>query len=137
MPYEGEEFPYPEPDPELNAITEAIIGAASEVHRRKGPGLDEALYSAALAIEFRMREIAFVREIDVDVEYKGEPIGKKRLDFIVSGKVVVELKAVEQLAPVHKAQLNAYLKITGLKIGLLINFNVPILKDGIKRVIRP
>ena len=137
MPYEGEDPPYYEPDPELDKITGAIIGAAIEVHRKFGPGLDEALYEAALAIEFRLQGIHFARQVVIDVFYKGEKVGDKRLDFIVEGKVIVELKAVEQLTPLHKAQVNTYLKITGLKLGLLINFNTIILKDGIKRIIRP
>ena len=137
MPYEDEDPPYVEPDPELVALTGAVIGAAIEVHRRLGPGLDEALYEAALSIEFRLREIPFAREVIVDVHYKGEKIGVKRLDFIIAGKVVVELKAVEELSSLHKAQVLTYLKITGLKLGLLINFNTIILKHGIKRIIRP
>jgi GxxExxY protein len=92
---------------------------------------------AALAIEFRHRNIPFVRQLLVDVRYLGEVIGTRRLDFIVDGRIVVELKAVDELTKLHKAQVLTYLKITGLKLGLLINFNTIILKDGIKRVIRP
>lgn len=136
MPYEDEDPPYAEPDPELNRISSAIIGAAIEVHRRLGPGLDESLYENAMSIELRLRNISFVKQIVVGVEYKGEMIGEKRLDLIIEGCIVVELKAVERLAPIHKAQLLTYLKITGKKLGLLINFNEFVLKDGIKRVIK-
>ena len=135
MPYEGENPPYVEPDPELDALAHAVIGAALEVHRRRGPGLDEGLYESALAIEFRLRDIPFERQVAIDVLYKGEFIGQKRLDFMVGGRLVVELKAVEQLTPLHKAQVLTYLKISGMKLGLLINFNTIILKDGLKRVI--
>ena len=136
MPYEGEEPPYVEPDLETDALAHAVIGAAIEVHRRLGPGLDEGLYESALAIEFRLREISFERQVGINVEYKGESIGSKRLDFVIGGKLVVELKAVEQLTALHKAQVLTYLKITKIKLGLLINLNTILLKDGIKRVIR-
>jgi len=136
MPYEGEEPPLVEPDPELNVLTERIIGAAMEVHKRLGPGLDEAMYEKALCVELTLRNLSFARQVIVSVEYKGNVIGEKRLDLIVEGKVLVELKAVDQFAPVHKAQVNTYLKITGVKLGLLINFNVPVLKEGVKRIIR-
>jgi GxxExxY protein len=139
MPYEDEDpsFGYVEPDAEVDALARAVIGAAIEVHRRYGPGLDEALYQNALCVEFRLRDIPYVKEVIIKVEYKGEIIGERRLDFIVGGKLVVELKAVEQLLPLHKAQVLTYLKITGLKLGLLINFNVEVLKHGIRRVICP
>jgi GxxExxY protein len=136
MPYENEEPPFVEPDRELDALASAVIGAAIEVHRATGPGLDEASYENALAIEFRLRGIPFARQVIVTVAYKNENIGERRLDFLVNGQLILEIKAVEQLAPIHKAQVNTYLKITGFKLGLLINFNVPILKDGIKRIVR-
>jgi GxxExxY protein len=135
MPYEGEEPPYDEPDPELDALAHQVIGAAIEVHRRYGAGLDEALYEAAMEVELRLRGVPFEPQVWVDVEYKGHVIGKRRIDLIVAGRLVVELKAVEGLTPLHKAQVKTYLKITGLTLGLLINFNVILLKDGIKRVI--
>ena len=135
MPYEGEEPPYVEPDPELDELARAIIGAAIEVHRRMGPGLDEALYHNGLCVELRLRQIPFGRQVEVPVVYKGEEIGKRKLDLLVGGRLVVELKAVEGLTPLHTAQLRTYLKITNLPLGLLINFNTCVLKDGIKRVI--
>jgi GxxExxY protein len=135
MPYEDEEPPFVEPDPELDANAHAVIGAAIEVHRQLGAGLDEVLYKNALCIELRRANIQFAKEVVVDVMYKGELVGTKRIDFIVGGRLIIELKAVEALAPLHSAQVRTYLKITKLKLGLLINFNVPILKHGIKRII--
>jgi len=142
MPYEGEEPPYVErprlePDPELDELTGAVIGAAIEVHRQLGPGLDEKLYESGMCVEFRLRKIPFARQLIVPVTYKGEVIGEKRLDLIVGNRIIVEIKAVEALTALHKAQLHTYLKIMRFKLGLLINFNCPVLKDGIKRVINP
>lgn len=142
MPYDDEEPPYVErprlePDPELDELTAAVIGAAIEVHRQLGPGLDEVTYESGLCVEFRLRSIRFSRQLIVPVLYKGEVIGEKRLDLIVDNRIVVELKAVECLTALHMAQLRTYLKIVRLRVGLLINFNCPVLKDGIKRVINP
>ena len=125
-----------EPDAELSALTHAVIGAAIEVHRILGPGLDEGLYERAMCIELGLRKIPFLKQIVVEVGYKGEVIGEKRLDLIIDGRLVVELKAIEALAAVHEAQLHTYLKITKIRLGLLINFNSTLLKDGIRRVIR-
>jgi GxxExxY protein len=136
MPYDDEEPPYVEPDPQLDAVAHAVIGAAIEVHRRLGAGLDESLYESALCVELGLRGLSFVKQPVVQVQYKGQTIGEKRLDLVVEGRLVVELKAVEELAPLHKAQVLTYLRITGLKLGLLINFNTILLKDGIKRVVR-
>jgi GxxExxY protein len=135
MPHEGEDPPYVEPDPELDALAHAVIGAAIEVHRHYGPGLDEALYEAAMDVEMKRRGIAFQSQVLIDVEYKGELIGKRRIDLIVGGRLVVELKAVEELTPLHKAQVKTYLKLMCLELGQLINFNVILLRDGIKRII--
>ena len=123
-----------EPDPELNRLTNAIIGAAIEVHTHLKPGLLESLYEEALAIEFRRRGIAFERQVVVPVYYKDELIGKHRLDFVIAGKVIVDLKTVEELARIHTAQMICYLRITKCRLGLIINFNVRALKDGIIRV---
>lgn len=136
MPYDDEELPYVEPDVELDELAKCVIGAAIEAHRRLGPGLDEILYQGALAIEMRLRGIPFAKEVIVPVFYKDELIGERRLDFLVGGRLVVELKVVEQLSALHKAQVLTYLRITGLKLGLLINFNTVLLKDGPKRIIR-
>ena len=137
MPYEDEDPPYVEPEPEVDELTSATIGAGIEVHKGLGPGLDEALYKAAMCRALRLRGIPFECEVIVDVVYKGEVIGKRRIDLIVGGKIVVELKAVEMLSPLHRAQVRTYLKITRLRVGLLMNFNTIILKDGIKRIINP
>lgn len=115
-------------------LTGQIIGAAIEVHRALGPGLLESVYQACLAREFSLRNLPFEQEEPLPVEYKGVRVDcGYRLDFIVAGKVVVELKAVDAIRPVHEAQLLTYLKLTGCRVGLLINFNVPALEDGIKR----
>jgi GxxExxY protein len=136
MPYEGEEPPYVEPDAELDELARAVIGAAIEVHRQLGPGLEESLYQGGLCVEFGLRQIPFERQVEVPVYYKAQVIGKRKLDLLVGGRLIVELKAVE-VSPLHIAQLRTYLKITNLRLGLLINFNTIILKDGIKRVINP
>jgi GxxExxY protein len=135
MPYEGEDPPYAEPDRELDELARHAIGAAIEVHRRLGPGLDESLYQGAMEVELQIRGIPFARQVDTPVEYKGVAIGRRRIDLVVGGRLIVELKSIEQISPLHKAQVLTYLRITGLKLGLLINFNTIILKDGLKRII--
>jgi GxxExxY protein len=137
MPYEDEDPPFLEPDVELNELSHQVIGAALEVHVELGPGLDEFLYREALCREMQRRDIPFQCEVWIDVQYKGEVIGRKRIDLLIGGRLIVELKAVETLGALHKAQVQTYLKIMGLKLGLLINFNSGILKDGIKRVLNP
>lgn len=120
---------------EINQITEAIIGAAIEVHRYLGPGLLESAYQACLAREMDLRGLSFEPEKLLPLEYKGVNLDcGYRLDFLVEQSVVVELKTVDALLPVHQAQLLTYLKLTGCKIGLLINFNVPVLRQGLKRM---
>ena len=119
---------------ELNRITEQVIGAAIEVHRALGPGLLESAYEECLCRELSLREIPFERQRPLPVEYKGTRLDcGYRLDLLVMGTVVVEIKAVEAIEPIHEAQLLTYLKLGGWKLGLLINFNVPVLKDGIRR----
>jgi GxxExxY protein len=115
-------------------LTDRIIGAAIEVHRALGPGLLESAYQACLAREFTLQDIAYERERALPVRYKGIQLDNGyQLDFLVEGKVVVELKAVKTLHPIHEAQLLTDLRLTGCRVGLLINFNVPVLKEGIKR----
>ncbi len=117
-----------------NEITEAVIAAAIEVHRTLGPGLLESAYLVCMRRELQLRGVPFEHEKLLPVTYKGVDLDcGYRLDLLVAGKVVVELKSVEALDPVHEAQLLTYLKLGGWKVGLLINFNVPRLKDGIKR----
>ena len=124
-----------EPTAEQDGLARQVIGAAIEVRRILGPGLLESVYEEALCIELTDRCVAFVRQPAVDLKYKGRSVGKGRLDLLVGNCVVVELKAVEVLTNVHKAQLISYLKTTGHRLGLLINFNVAVLRDGIKRVV--
>jgi GxxExxY protein len=123
----------------MNAPTEAaatqVIGAAIEVHRQLGPGFLESVYEEALAVESRLRGVPFARQLAFALDYKGHKVGEGRMDFLVEGCLVVELKAVEQLAPIHTAQAILYLKATGHRLALLLNFNVPVLKDGLKRVV--
>ncbi len=115
-------------------LTERIIGAAIEVHRTLGPGLLESIYEAALCIEFELRGIPCLRQVEVDVHYKGRVIKGQRLDILVDGAVVVELKSVTALPAVAMAQVLSYLKATDLKRGLLINFGEETLVKGIKRI---
>ena len=122
----------------LDALTERIIGCAIEVHRTLGPGLLEAIYRECLTIELTASQLGFDTDRQVPLDYKGHRIrGELKLDLLVEGCVVVELKSVERLHPVYSAQVITYLKLTGCPVGLLINFNVPLLKDGLKRLIRP
>ncbi len=119
-----------------NSITNEIIGAAIEVHRELGPGLMESIYEECLSIELTNRNISFEQQKIIPILYKQQVIQSNfRLDLLVENKVIAELKAVEYLLSVHEAQLLTYLKLTECKIGLLINFNVPVLKNGIKRMI--
>lgn len=121
---------------ELNLLTGAILGAAIEVHSICGPGLLESSYESCLCHEFSLRDIPFVRQHVIDVAYKGQNLGAGyRIDLLAFGQIVIELKAVEQLLPVHQAQLLTYLKLGPFPAGLLINFNVPRLKQGIQRML--
>ena len=118
----------------LNALTGQIIGAAIEVHRALGPGLLESAYEECLARELALRGVPFDRQWELPVSYKGVKLDcGYRLDLLVAGEVVVELKAVEKLLPIHDGQMLTYLRIGEWKVGLLINFNVPVLKQGIRR----
>jgi GxxExxY protein len=120
---------------DVNQTTEKIIGAAIEVHRHLGPGLLESAYQVCLAHEMKLRGLAYEREKPLPIEYKGLSLDcSYRLDFLVDETIIVELKTVDRLQPIHEAQLLTYLRLTGCKIGLLINFNVPVLKNGIKRM---
>lgn len=123
----------PLPD-DINDLTYAIIGAAIDVHRILGPGLLESVYEEALCIELNELGLPFERQKQVNIEYKNHDIGIARLDLLVDETVIVELKAVERLMPIHQAQAMTYLKITGKRLALLINFNVTVLKKGIKRI---
>ena len=121
----------------MNQLTGAVIGAAIEVHRVLGPGFLESVYQQAMYVELGRRGIPFQHEVVIAVNYKGQLVGQGRLDLLVNNSLVVELKAVQNLAPIHEAQVLSYLKITKHPLALLINFNVPVLKDGIRRIILP
>jgi GxxExxY protein len=125
--------PIPAEDEE---IAHQVIGAAIEVHRLLGPGFLESVYEMALLHELRLRGLKVERQKEILVPYKDIQIEGQRLDLLVAGRVIVELKAVDAIAPIHEAQLLSYLKATGLRLGLLINFNVPTLKVGLKRLVR-
>jgi len=115
-------------------LTHAIIGAAIEVHRVLGPGLLESAYEECLARELTLQGIPFERQKSLPVVYKGVKLEcGYRVDLLIDGRVVVELKAVEALAPIHDAILLTYLRLSGCKIGLLMNFHCTVLKDGIRR----
>ena len=121
--------------PEVERLAQETIGAAIEVHRALGPGYLESVYEEALVIELQTRAIPHARQFPVAISYKNHPVGQARLDLVIDSKLVCELKAVDELAPIHAAQLLSYLKATGMRLGLLINFNVPLLKDGVRRVV--
>lgn len=124
-----------EPSAELDRLAHAVIGAAIEVHRVLGPGFLESVYEEALCVELKLSGIPYERQAVVAVDYKGHAVGESRLDLLIGGALIVELKAVDALAPIHSAQLISYLKATGRPLGLLINFNVPTLKEGIRRIV--
>lgn len=118
------------------SLTKEIIGAAIEVHRELGPGLLESAYEECLCFELSTRGIAFRQQVELPVEFKTVRLNcGYRIDLLVKEKVIVELKCVEALNDLHKAQLLTYLKLSRLKIGLLLNFNVPLMKDGIVRMV--
>jgi GxxExxY protein len=123
-----------EPDPELNKLTNDVIGAAIAVHRALGPGQLESAYQRAMEIELEFRQIPFQRQVPVRLVYRGETVGEGRMDFLIDNRLIVELKAAEHIAPVHRVQLISYLRITKLRLGIIINFSVPLLKDGIRRI---
>ena len=120
---------------ERDPLTEKIIGCAIEVHRTLGPGLLESTYESALCVELAIAGLSFQRQLVVPVAYKNQPVGEYRLDLVVEKSVILELKSVDRFDSIFEAQLLAYMKITGLKRGLLLNFNSRLLKDGIKRLV--
>src|SRR5579864_5169470 len=122
---------------ERDPLTGEIIGAAIEVHRELGPGLLESVYQLCLEHELRLRGIDHKPQEPLPIVYKGLELDVDlRMDFFFPGRLVVELKAVEKLLPIHEAQLLTYLRLTKVRVGLLVNFCVPVLKDGIKRMVR-
>jgi len=118
-------------------LSERVIGAAIEVHRHLGPGLLESAYAGAMALELHARRIDFSSEVVIPIQYKGivlDPV--LRVDLLVEGQLVVELKAVDAMLPVHHAQVLTYLRVGNFQRGLLVNFNVPLLRDGVRRFVR-
>jgi GxxExxY protein len=123
-------------DTGTNRLTEKIIGAAIEVHRHLGPGLLESAYETCLAYELEQLGLGVERQKALPLVYKEIRLDQGyRLDLLIEGKVIVEVKVVEQITPVHEAQVLSYLKLSGCRIGLLLNFNVKLLKDGIRRLV--
>jgi len=121
---------------DINQITGEIIGAAIEVHRALGPGLLESAYEGCLCQELGLRRVVYTSQVDLPVMYKGRYLDcGYRLDLLVADAVVVEVKAVERLLPIHEAQVLTYLRLGGWKAGLLINFNVAVLKNGVRRLV--
>ncbi len=126
-----------DPDLEIDGWARRVIGAAIEVHRRLGgPGYLESVYEEALAIEFDFQAIPYQRQLTFMIPYRGQPAGHGRLDFYVANRLVVELKAVEQVHPIHFATVKNYLKAFDQPLALILNFNVPLLRDGIHRIVR-
>jgi len=119
----------------LNSITEQIIGCAIEVHKNLGPGLLESIYERALCYELILKGLRHKPQVTIPIFYKGQTLGEHRIDLIVEDAIIIEIKAVDQMISVFDAQLLSYLRLTHIKLGLLINFNVPVLKSGIKRII--
>ncbi len=121
---------------EMNELTKLVIGASIEVHKTIGPGLLESIYQECLVKELKNQKINFKTNVPLKLDYKGDELSKLfYIDILVDDQLILELKAVEYILPVHKAQLLSYLRLANKKIGLLINFNVPVLTTGITRVI--
>lgn len=121
---------------ELNKISKQVLDAAIEVHKQLGPGLLESVYEYCLCKELELRIIKYSKQVKIPILYKGEPVGTEYIiDILVENELILELKAVEQVLPVHNAQLLSYLRLTNKRLGILINFNVPRLLNGWKRVI--
>jgi GxxExxY protein len=115
--------------------TDRILGCAIEVHRHLGPGLLESVYESALCIEFEANALLFKRQVGIPLFYKGRLISEHRPDLIVDDKVIVEIKSVECLAPIHLAQMLTYLRVTSLPVGLILNFNSQTMRQGTRRVV--
>jgi GxxExxY protein len=121
---------------EQDAASNKLIGLAIEVHRHLGPGLLESAYEDCLAFEIKQNGMAFQRQVPLPVIYKGIKLDcAYRLDFVVEGYLILEIKSVERILPIREAQLLTYLKLSGRNLGLLLNFNVPLLRDGIRRMV--
>jgi GxxExxY protein len=121
--------------PELEDLVHRTIGALLTVHRELGSGMSEGIYTAAAQVELSSRGIPFEHERTFPVRYRGHLLGHQRIDLFVDGRLIVEVKSVEHLHPVHVAQVVSYLRVTGVRIALLVNFNVAILKQGMRRIV--
>ncbi len=124
-----------EPGKRVDELAHQVIGAAIEVHRILGPGFLESVYEEALAVEFDLRNIPYERQKPIVLQFKGHTVGDSRLDFLVGGELFVEIKAVEAIHPIYPAKVIHYLRTCELELGLIINFHVVLLRDGIKRVV--
>ena len=121
---------------DINQLSSKIIGAAIEVHKALGPGLLESAYEKCLCHELRLRGLSFDSQKPLPLVFKGEKLDcGYRLDIVVENAIILELKSCEKIEPIHKAQLLTYLKLSGLQLGLLLNFNVPVMRDGIARMV--
>ena len=120
---------------EVEELVTRMIGCLIAVHRTLGPGLLESIYSRAIGLELTAEGIPFEREVQIPVNYREQLLCVQRLDIVVASKIVLEVKSVERLNPVHLAQILNYLRISKLNVGFLVNFNVPVLQDGLKRVV--
>jgi GxxExxY protein len=121
---------------DINKLSSKVIGAAIEVHKALGPGLLELVYEECISHELSLRDISFERQKPLSVFYKGKKLDcGYRLDIVVENAMILELKSCEKIEPIHKAQLLTYLKLSGLNLGLLLNFNVPVMRDGIVRIV--
>jgi GxxExxY protein len=121
-------------DSDLNVVSEAIIGCAIEVHRVLGPGLLESVYETALCIELKNAALDFKRQVGIPLLYKGELISEHRPDLIVADRIVVEIKSITRFDPIHTAVMLTYLRVAQVRLGLLLNFNTPHIRQGIKRI---
>jgi len=128
-------IPIKKPLMQDDPLTRKIIACAIEVHKRLGPGLLEKLYMEAMIVEMELNNLKVEKNVKIPVEYKGKSIGEYFIDLLVEGKVILELKSVERHDSIFEAQILSYMKLTGKKVGLLINFNSRMVKDGIKRFV--
>ena len=120
----------------MNQLSSKIIGAAIEVHKTLGPGLLESAYEECLCHELSIQGLLFEKQKPLSVDYKGKKLDcGYRMDIVVEKEVIIELKSCEKIEPIHKAQLLTYLKLSGLNLGLILNFNVPLMRDGIVRIV--
>jgi GxxExxY protein len=121
---------------DINQLSSKIIGAAIEVHKTLGPGLLESTYEKCLCYELNLRGIPFTNQVSLPVVYKGKQLDcRYQMDLVVENTIILELKSCEKVEPIHQAQLLTYLKLSGLNLGLLLNFNVPVMRDGITRIV--